>query len=187
MGNEMRNDANLGDALREKVPAGGWKDVVWQTQPGKRWTPALMRAALDKYFSWCDGTPLTKDMKLSSKVGGKNEGNEDTQRQTTRPYVMKSLLASLDIDDWDKFKAKYCNETTEEGLEFTKLCARVENYVGGTLQEGAVAGVYNAKMVMGLTDVAEHVKHEGDMFADKSDEELRAELERMKGLGITDE
>ena len=100
---------------------------------------------------------------------------------------MKSLCARLGIADWEKFKAKYCNETSEEGIEFTNICASIENYVGGTLQEGAVAGVYNAKMVMGLTDVAEHVKHEGDMFADKSDEELRAELERMKGLGITEE
>ena len=186
MGNEMRNDANLGDALREKVPAGGWQEVVWMTH-GKKWTPSLLRAALDEYFRYCDNAPLTKDMKMSSKVGGKNEGDEDTQRQTTRPYVMKSLCARLGIADWEKFKAKYCNETSEEGIEFTNICASIENYVGGTLQEGAVAGVYNAKMVMGLTDVAEHVKHEGDMFADKSDEELRAELERMKGLGITEE
>ena len=172
------NRANLNDALREKVPAGGWQEVVWMTH-GKKWTPELLRAALDEYFRYCDNAPLTKDMKMSSKVGGKNEGDEDTQRQTTRPYVMKSLCARLGIADWEKFKAKYCNETSEEGIEFTNICASIENYVGGTLQEGAVAGVYNAKMVMGLTDVAEHVKQEVSGFDGMSDEELRAERDRL--------
>ena len=181
MENGVENGLNLGEAMKEKVPVSGWKRVVWMTH-GKKWTPELLKDALDEYFRFCDGSPLTKDMKLSSKVGGKNEGDEDTQRQTTRPYVMKSLISYLGINDWEKFKSSYCDETTEEGIEFTNICASIENYVSGTLQEGAVAGVYNAKMVMGLTDVSEKIEKKVSGFDDMSDDELRAERDRLLGL-----
>jgi endonuclease III-like uncharacterized protein len=66
------------------------------------------------------------------------------------------------------------------------LCADIENFINGSLQEGATAGIYNAKMVMGLTDVAEHVKQEVSGFDGKSDEEIREELKRMQGLGLAE-
>ena len=183
MGNEIRNDANLNDALREMVPDNGWKEVFAYGRGRHQWTPEELRVSFTEYLKFADGSPLPKDMKVSSKVGGKGgDVDEDTKRKVIRPYNMKSMCARLGIADWDKFKAKHCVETTDEGQEFIDLCARIENFIHGNLQEGATAGIYNAKMVMGLTDVAEHVKHEGDMFADKSDEELRAEVERMQAL-----
>ena len=93
---------------------------------------------------------------------------------------MKSMCARVGIADWEKFKARYCNDSTEEGQEMTELCMRIENFVHGNLQEGATAGIYNAKMVMGLTDVAEHVKQEVSGLSEKSDEELEAEVKRLQ-------
>jgi len=143
----------------------------------------MLRVSFVEYLSFADNSPMPKDMKVSSKVGGKGgDVDEDAKRTVVRPYNMKSMCARLGIADWDKFKGRYCNEATEEGQEFIELCARIENFVSGHLQEGATAGIYNAKMVMGLTDVAEHVKQEVSNYSEKSDEELMAELERMKGL-----
>ena len=183
MGNDVENGVNLNDAMREMVPDNGWKEVFAYGKGRHVWTPEELRVSFTEYLKFADGSPLPKDMKVSSKVGGKGgDVDEDTKRKVMRPYNMKSMCARLGIADWEKFKVKYCEGSSAEAEEFTELCARIENFIHGNLQEGATAGIYNAKMVMGLTDVAEHVKHEGDMFADKSDEELRAEVERMQAL-----
>lgn len=179
----MAENMNLNEAMREKVVDNGWKEVFAFGRKKAVWTPEVLRAAFVEYLGFADGSPLPKEFKVSSKVGGKNgDVDEDTERRVFRPYNMKSMCARLGIADWDKFKAKYCEGATDEAQDFAEMCARIENFIHGNLQEGATAGIYNAKMVMGLTDVAEHVKHEGDMFADKSDEELRAEVERMQAL-----
>ena len=182
MGNKERETDNLRESMKEKVPDNGWKEVFAFGKKRVDWTPDMLRVAFIEYLEFADGSPLTKDMKLSSKAGGKNgDSDEDTQRQMVRPYNMKSMCARLGISDWERFKAKYCNEGSEEGREFIDLCAKIENFIHGSLQEGATAGIYNAKMVMGLTDVAEHVKQEVSGLSEKSDEELMAEIERLKG------
>ena len=185
----MRNNANLNDAMREFVPDNGWKEVFAYGKRRHEWTPEELRVSFVEYLKFADGSPLPKDMKVSSKVGGKGgDTNEDTNRKVVRPYNMKSMCARLGIADWDKFKAKYCNEGTEEGQMFTDICARIENFVHGNLQEGATAGIYNAKMVMGLTDVAEHVKQEVSGYTEMSDEELEAEYRRTQAaLGLKDD
>ena len=86
---------------------------------------------------------------------------------------MLTFCARVGISDWNKFKTKYCDETTEEGRVFAELCAQIENYIYGNLQEGATAGIYNAKIVMGMTNVAEHVKQEVSGFDNMSDDELK--------------
>lgn len=189
MENEMRNNANLNDAMKGFVPDNGWKEVFAYGKGRHVWTPEELRVSFVEYLKFADGSPLPKDMKVSSKVGGKSgDTNEDTNRKVVRPYNMKSMCARLGIADWDRFKAKYCNEATEEGLEFAELCARIENFVHGNLQEGATAGIYNAKMVMGLTDVAEHVKQEVSGYSTMSDEELDAECRRTRAaLGLKDD
>lgn len=170
----------LSESMREKVVDNGWKEVFAFGRKRAVWTPEVLRAAFVEYLGFADGSPLPKEFKMSSKVGGKNgDVDEDTERRVFRPYNMKSMCARLGIADWERFKAKYCNESTEEGQEFQELCARIENFIHGNLQEGATAGIYNAKMVMGLTDVAEHVKQEVSGFDDMSDEELRAERDRL--------
>ena len=90
-----------------------------------------------------------------------------------RPYNILTFIARAGIDNWEKFKTRYCNENTDEGQEFIRLCAKLENYIYGNLQEGATAGIYNAKIVMGMTNVAEHVKQEVSGFDDMSDEQLK--------------
>lgn len=181
MDGAIENVANLGDAMREMVPDNGWKEVFAYGKSRVRWTPEMLRVSFQEYLRFADGSPLPKDMKVSSKVGGKGgDVDEDTKRKVMRPYNMKSMCARLGISDWEKFKAKYCNESTEEGQEFTELCARIENFIHGNLQEGATAGIYNAKMVMGLTDVAEHIKQEVSGYDKMSDEELREKVEMMR-------
>lgn len=181
MGKDVQKDANLTDAIRENVVDNGWKKVFAYGKKRIEWTAEMLRVAFTEYLAFADGAPLTSDMKVSSKVGGKNgDSDEDTERKKVRPYNMKSMCARVGIADWDKFKARYCNEATEEGQEFIELCARIENFVNGSLQEGATAGIYNAKMVMGLTDVAEHVKQEVSGLSEKSDEELEAEVKRLQ-------
>lgn len=181
MGKDVQKDANLTDAMREMVPDNGWKEVFAYGKKRVQWTPEELRVAFTEYLSFADSSPLPKDMKLSEKVGGKNgDTNEDTKRKVVRPYNMKSMCARVGIADWEKFKARYCNDSTEEGQEMTELCMRIENFVHGNLQEGATAGIYNAKMVMGLTDVAEHVKQEVSGLSEKSDEELEAEVKRLQ-------
>lgn len=183
MSDKEKNGVNLSEVMKENVVDNGWKEVFAFGKSRVTWTPEMLRVSFTEYLKFADGSPLPKDMKLSSKVGGKSgDVDEEAQRRVFRPYNMKSMCARLGIADWDKFKAKYCNEGTEDGKEFTELCARIENFVHGSLQEGATAGIYNAKMVMGLTDVAEHVKQEVSGFSDKSDEELLAEVKRLKGL-----
>ena len=180
MENGVENGLNLGEAMREMVPDNGWKEVFAYGKGRHSWTPEELRVSFTDYLKFADGSPLPKDMKMSSKVGGKGgDVDEDTKRKVIRPYNMKSMCARLGISDWEKFKAKYCNDGTEVGQEFTELCARIENFIHGNLQEGATAGIYNAKMVMGLTDVAEHVKQEVSGFDGMSDEELRAERDRL--------
>lgn len=172
----------LNESMREKVVDNGWKEVFAFGRKRTVWTPEALRAAFVEYLGFADGSPLTKDIKMSSKVSGDDgsEDSQDTQRRMVRPYNMKSMCARLGIADWEKFKARYCEGTSAEAEEFAELCARIENFVHGSLQEGATAGIYNAKMVMGLTDVAEHVKQEVSGFEGKSDEELEAEVERMR-------
>lgn len=165
------------------VPDNGWMEVFAFGKRRKVWTPEALRVSFTDYLRFADGSPLPKDMKVSSKVGGKGgDVDEDTKRKVIRPYNMRSMCARLGISDWERFKIRYCNEATDEGQEFTELCARIENFVSGHLQEGATAGIYNAKMVMGLTDVAEHVKQEVSGYSEKSDEEIRAEVERLRGI-----
>lgn len=188
----MAENGILNEAMREKVVDNGWREVFAFGRKRAVWTPETLRAAFVEYLGFADGSPLTKDIKMSSKVsggsGGDGDGDGDSgdeqnvQRQVVRPYNMKSMCARLGIANWDKFKAKYCNDTSEEGQEFADLCARIENFVHGNLQEGATAGIYNAKMVMGLTDVAERVEQKVSSFDDKSDEELQAEIARLQGL-----
>ena len=183
MGNDVEN---MGVSQPRTAVSGtvdnGWKKVFAYGKTRVQWTPEMLRVSFTEYLSFADGSPLTKDMKMSSKTGGKNEGDEDTQRQMVRPYNMKSMCARLGIADWEKFKAKYCEGSSAEAEEFTELCARIENFIHGNLQEGATAGIYNAKMVMGLTDVAEHVKQEVSGYSEKSDEELMAERDRLLSL-----
>lgn len=179
---KIKKDMELSEVMKESVVDNGWKQVFAYGKRRHQWTPEELRVSFTEYLSFADGSPLTKDMKMTSKTGGKTEGDEDTQRQMVRPYNMKSMCARLGIANWDKFKARYCDESTEEGQEFAELCARIENFVHGNLQEGATAGIYNAKMVMGLTDVAEHVKQEVSGYDEKSDEELMAEVEKMRKL-----
>ena len=184
----MQKDANLTDAMREMVPDNGWKEVFAYGKKRVQWTPEVLRVAFTEYLSFADSSPLPKDMKLSEKVGGKaGKSSEDTNRKVVRPYNMKSMCARVGIADWEKFKARYCNDSTEEGQEMTELCMRIENFVHGNLQEGATAGIYNAKMVMGLTDVAEHVKQEVSGLSEKSDEELEAEVKRLQAQLRVDE
>lgn len=188
MGKDVQKDANLTDAMKEMVPDNGWKEVFAYGKKRVQWTPEALRVAFTEYLSFADSSPLPKDMKLSEKVGGKNgDTNEDTKRKVVRPYNMKSMCARVGIADWEKFKARYCNDSTEEGQEMTELCMRIENFVHGNLQEGATAGIYNAKMVMGLTDVAEHVKQEVSGLSEKSDEELEAEVKRLQAQLRVDE
>ena len=180
MGKRMRKSANLCENDCLPIQDNGWKDINFGAG-SKVWTVEKLKVAMDEYFAWTNATPLPKDMKLSEKVGGKNgDTNEDTKRKVVRPYNMKSMCARVGIADWEKFKARYCNDSTEEGQEMTELCMRIENFVHGNLQEGATAGIYNAKMVMGLTDVAEHVKQEVSGLSEKSDEELEAEVKRLQ-------
>lgn len=166
---------------REKVVDNGWKEVFAFGRKRPVWTLEALRAAFVEYLGFADGSPLTKDIKMSSKVSGEDgsEDSQDTERRMVRPYNMKSMCARLGIADWEKFKAKYCEGASDEAQEFAELCARIENFIHGNLQEGATAGIYNAKMVMGLTDVAEHVKQEVSGFDDMSDEELRKERDRL--------
>lgn len=172
----------LNDALKEKIVDNGWKYVFAMGRKKAVWTPEVLRDAFVEYLGFADGNPLPKEFKVSSKVGGRNgDIDEDSERRVFRPYNMKSMCARLGISDWEKFKAKYCNESTEEGQQFSEMCARIENFISGSLQEGATAGIYNAKMVMGLTDVAEHVKQEVSGFDNMSDEELKAERDRLLG------
>lgn len=174
---------SLIESMREKVVDNGWKYAFAFGRRKVVWTPEVLRAAFVEYLGFADGSPLPKEYKVSSKVGDKNGGvNEDTERRVFRPYNMKSMCARLGIADWDKFKAKYCEGTTAEAEEFAELCARIENFIHGNLQEGATAGIYNAKMVMGLTDVAERVKQEVSGFDDMSDEELKKERDRLLSL-----
>ena len=162
------------------IQDNGWKDVMFGRRV-KEWTPEKLESAILEYMAWTNDLPLPKDMKLSDKVGGKNgDTNEESRRLVRRPYNMKTLCARIGISNWEEFKARYCNESTEDGWRFAALCADVENYVHGNLQEGATAGIYNAKMVMGLTDVAEHVKQEVSGLSEKSDEELEAEVKRLQ-------
>lgn len=188
MENNECGSKDLGESLREMVPDNGWKEVFAYNKGRNSWTPEGLRVAFLEYLEFADGSPLPKDMKISSKAGGKGgDVEEDTKRKVIRPYNMKSMCARLGISDWEKFKTRYCKEDTDEGREFTELCARIENFIHGNLQEGATAGIYNAKMVMGLTDVAEHIKQETTPYSDKSDAELLEEYERMQKLVGTKE
>ena len=188
MAGNDENGVGLNDAMRELVPDNGWKEVFAFGKTRVTWTPEMLRVAFTEYLKFADGSPLPKDMKVSSKVGGKGgDVDEDTKRKVIRPYNMKSMCARLGISDWEKFKARYCNESTDEGQEFAELCARIENFIHGNLQEGATAGIYNAKMVMGLTDVAEKIEKKVSGFDDMSDEELRAERDRLLGLANSGE
>jgi len=181
MEEKERTCESLSESMRELVPDNGWKEVFAYGKKRVQWTPEALRVAFMEYLSFADNSPLPKDMKISEKVGGKNgDTNEDTKRKVIRPYNMKSMCARVGIADWEKFKARYCNDSTEEGQEMTELCMRIENFIHGNLQEGATAGIYNAKMVMGLTDVAEHVKQEVSGLSEKSDEELEAEVKRLQ-------
>jgi len=181
MEEKERTCENLSESLRELVPDNGWKEVFAYGKKRIEWTAEALRVAFTEYLQFADGSPLPKDMKVSEKVGGKaGKSSEDTNRKVIRPYNMKSMCARVGIADWEKFKARYCNDSTEEGQEMTELCMRIENFIHGNLQEGATAGIYNAKMVMGLTDVAEHVKQEVSGLSEKSDEELEAEVKRLQ-------
>jgi hypothetical protein len=181
MNENGKDNGNLTDALRELVPDNGWKEVFAYGKKRIEWTPEALRVAFTEYLQFADGSPLPKDMKISEKVGGKNgDTNEDTKRKVIRPYNMKSMCARVGIADWEKFKARYCEGTSDEAEEMRELCMRIENFIHGNLQEGATAGIYNAKMVMGLTDVAEHVKQEVSGLSEKSDEELEAEVKRLQ-------
>lgn len=183
-----KDSMNLSDAMREKVEVdNGWKEVFALGKGRPVWTPEALRAAFVKYLAFADGSPLPKEVKISSKVGGKNgDVDEDSERRVFRPYNMKSMCARLGIDNWEKFKSRYCEGASEEAQTFAELCARIENFIHGSLQEGATAGIYNAKMVMGLTDVAERVKQEVSGFDDMSDEELRKERDRLLALARSD-
>ena len=186
---DMAENVNLSEAMREKVVDNGWKDVFAFGRKRPVWTPEALRAAFVEYLGFADGSPLTKDIKMSSKVSGEDgsEDSQDTERRMVRPYNMKSMCARLGIADWEKFKARYCEGASDEAQEFAELCARIENFIHGNLQEGATAGIYNAKMVMGLTDVAERVKQEVSGFDDMSDEELRKERDRLLALARNEE
>lgn len=191
-----KKQMRLEDAVKEKVPRTGWREVSAKGKSRVVWDYEAFKAAVDEYFDFAEDNPLTKDVKLSSKVCGDEGGedgngqeceqSQDVRRQVTRPYNMRTLLSFLGIRDWDKFKTKYCVETTDEGQKFAHLCAQIENFICGSLQEGATAGIYNAKMVMGLTDVAERVKQEVSGFDDMSDEELRKERDRLLALARSD-
>ena len=132
---------NLTESMREKVVDNGWKEVFAFGRKRPVWTPEALRAAFVEYLGFADGSPLPKEFKVSSKVGGKNgDVDEDTERRVFRPYNMKSMCARLGIADWEKFKARYCEGASDEAQEFAELCARIENFIHGNLQEGATAG-----------------------------------------------
>lgn len=119
----MAENGILNEAMREKVVDNGWREVFAFGRKRAVWTPETLRAAFVEYLGFADGSPLTKDIKMSSKVsgggGGEGDGDGDggdeqnVQRQVVRPYNMKSMCARLGIANWDKFKAKYCNDTSE--------------------------------------------------------------------------
>ena len=76
----------------------------------------------------------------------------------------------------------------ESRCDLTAAVDVVMRASGSTLTDDGLAmllnfavayGYHYAKMVMGLTDVAEHVKQEVSGFDDMSDEELRAERDRL--------
>lgn len=181
MAKEQENNVKIGDDNNTDEKNRGWAEVFAFTNGSREWTPERLQAEIVRYMQFVDGNPLPKDIKVSSRVGGKNgDVDEEAQRTVYRPYNIRTMCARMGIRDWDKFKAKYCNDTTEEGRTFDYLCHQVENYITGSLQEGAVANIYNAKMVMGLTGVSEHIKQEVSSYSDKSDDELQAELERMR-------
>ena len=192
MGRKSRIGADLCENDCLPIQDDGWKEVFAYVDSRSKshvvWTPARLSLVIDRYFSWTNASPLPKDMKLSSKVGGKNgDTGEEARRLVRRPYNMLTFISRAGIDDWDKFKKRYCDETTDEGREFISLCAKLENYIYGNLQEGATAGIYNPKIVMGMTNVAEHVKQEVSEYEGKSNEDIKAELARLEGLGLTKE
>lgn len=178
MGKGVRKNANLCEKDCLPIQDDGWKETFAYCDSKDKsrmvWTPQRLSTVIDSYFTWTNGSPLPKDMKLSSKVGGKNgDTDEEARRMVRRPYNILTFIARAGIDNWEKFKTRYCNESTEEGQEFIRLCAKLENYIYGNLQEGATAGIYNAKIVMGMTNVAEHVKQEVSGFDNMSDDELK--------------
>ena len=113
----------LNESMREKVVDNGWKEVFAFGRKRPVWTPEALRAAFVEYLGFADGSPLTKDIKMSSKVSGEDgsEDSQDTERRMVRPYNMKSMCARLGIADWEKFKAKYCEGASDEAQEFAEL------------------------------------------------------------------
>ena len=135
----MRKSANLCENDCLPIQDDGWKETFAYCDSKDKsrmvWTPQRLSTVIDSYFTWTNGSPLPKDMKVSSKVGGKNgDTDEEARRMVRRPYNILTFIARAGIDNWEKFKTRYCNESTEDGQEFIRLCAKLENYIYGNLQ-----------------------------------------------------
>ena len=69
----MDNCENLCENGKTGTPDNGWKQVFAYGRSRVKWTPEMLRVSFTEYLRFVDGSPLTKDMKMTSKTGGKSD------------------------------------------------------------------------------------------------------------------
>ena len=130
------------------------------------WTAAC------EYFQWVDKHPW-------KKVDFKGKNNQRFDIPAARPYTLTGLCLYLDcnITYFNHFESSL---NSENDKDFFKVITRIRETIYTQKFEGAAVGAFNANIIardLGLVDKKD-VTTGGDKI--KTDEELIAEIERLK-------
>ena len=151
---------NQSDKHKEPI----WKKV--KIGVPKYINPEDLWADAQRYFEWCDGTPvdapiMTTRYKKEKHGGSKEMKKQDQQENVTRSYTLYGLCAFTGIHQWANFKATYLSK---EG--FPDVIFAIENVISSQQIDNALAGVFKENLTARLNGLA-----------DKQLQDVNAEIE----------
>lgn len=140
-------------------------------------TPELMWEAACEYFAYIQDNPLEQEEIVKYK-----DYYEKVPVSKMRPFTLIGLCLYLDCSS-SYFRA-FKSELKEKDKDFLTVITRIEDIIYNQKFEGASSGFFNANIIardLGLIDKVEsNMKVKVDQYSDWTEEQINAELERLK-------
>lgn len=150
---------------------------IWQlADPTKVGRPPLFENPFElwnevvKYFQWVDENPILK-------TDFKGKEADIVHYDLQRPYTWQGLYVFLGVKDLEHYKTK---------IEFSEIIAHIGNIIYSNKYDGASVGIFNPNIIardlglMDKTDITTNGKEITGKYSDWTDEQIRAEVERIK-------
>lgn len=143
-------------------------------------TPEIMWDAACEYFAYITDNPLQEQQIIKYK-----DDYEKVTLDKMRPFTLTGLCLYLDVNVqyFTDFEQSLQGKKDKSAKDFSLVLTRIRETIYSQKFEGASSGFFNPNIIardLGLIDKSEsNVKVKVDPYSELTDEQLRAEIERL--------